>query len=177
MTYSFCLAKGCRNLNHSRKLSSSQCRGSLSALYVEISMASHRYAGNNQSLWTFLPRLLVPHPGRRFKGRTFASATNITWCSDQTKRFFEEQNKCIGHMHQRSGGDSLHEPRVRPRRKSIPNSKTIQTTTVMLYTVQFNVLVMINYFGYESKVDLRVVGAAGLLEQLQLSPRAVAISQ
>lgn len=47
----------------------------------------------------------------------------------------------------------------------------------MVYTVQFNVLVMINYFGYESKVDLRVVRAAGLLEQLQLSPRAVAISQ
>lgn len=47
----------------------------------------------------------------------------------------------------------------------------------MVYTVQFNVLVMINYFGYESKVDLNSVGAAGLLEQLQLSPRAVAISQ
>lgn len=47
----------------------------------------------------------------------------------------------------------------------------------MVYTVQFNVLVMINYFGYESKVDLRVVRPAGLLEQLQLSPRAVAISQ
>lgn len=47
----------------------------------------------------------------------------------------------------------------------------------MVYTVQFNVLVMINYFGYESKVDLSVVAAAGLLEQLQLSPRAAAISQ
>lgn len=36
---------------------------------------------------------------------------------------------------------------------------------------------MINYFGYESKVDLRAVAAAGLLEQSQLSPRAAAISQ
>lgn len=47
----------------------------------------------------------------------------------------------------------------------------------MVYMVQFNVLVMINYFGYESEVDLSAVEAAGLLEQLQLSPRAVAISQ
>lgn len=47
----------------------------------------------------------------------------------------------------------------------------------MVYTVQFNVLVMINYFGYESKAGLSVVGAAGLLEQLQLSSRAAAISQ
>lgn len=47
----------------------------------------------------------------------------------------------------------------------------------MVYTVQFNVLVMINYFGYESEVDLSAVEAAGPLEQLQLSPRAVAISQ
>lgn len=47
----------------------------------------------------------------------------------------------------------------------------------MVYTVQFNVLVMINYFGYESEVDLSAVEVAGLLEQLQLSPRAVAISQ
>lgn len=47
----------------------------------------------------------------------------------------------------------------------------------MVYTVQFNVLVMINYFGYETEVDLSAVEAAGLLEQLQLSPRAVAISQ
>lgn len=47
----------------------------------------------------------------------------------------------------------------------------------MVYTVQFNVLVMINYLGYESEVDLSAVEAAGLLEQLQLSPRAVAISQ
>ena len=47
----------------------------------------------------------------------------------------------------------------------------------MVYTVQLNVLVMINYFGYQGKVDQSAVGAAGLLEQLQLSPRAVAISQ
>lgn len=80
-------------------------------------------------------------------------------------------------MQQGSWGESHHKPCVLSRRKSIPDSKTIQPTTVTVYTVQFNVLVMINYFGYESKVDLRVVGAAGLLEQLQLSPRAVAISQ
>lgn len=53
MKYSFCLLKGCGNLNHSRKLSSSQLRGGLSALYADISAAPRRYAGNNESLLIF----------------------------------------------------------------------------------------------------------------------------
>lgn len=32
--------------------------------------------------------------------------------------------------------------------------KMIQIAEVMAYTVQFNLLVMINYFGYESKTKL-----------------------
>lgn len=57
MKYSFCLWKGCRK----HKVKS---RGSLPALYVDVSMAPHSYAGNNEGLWIFPPWLHLTHPGR-----------------------------------------------------------------------------------------------------------------
>ena len=46
----------------------------------------------------------------------------------------------------------------------------------MVYTIQFNVLVMINYFGRDSKAEpVRMLGKP--LVQLQLSAKAAAISQ
>lgn len=95
MKYSFCLLKGCRNLNHSRTLSSRQSRGSLSALYVDVSMAPDRYAGNNEGLLIFPPWLHVTHPGRLVKGNIFASAASPCNKQHMVKRpnteFFEEQ--------------------------------------------------------------------------------------
>ncbi len=47
----------------------------------------------------------------------------------------------------------------------------------MVYTLQFNLLGMMNYFGYESKAKLNIALAWGLLEHLQEGAMAEAISQ
>lgn len=47
----------------------------------------------------------------------------------------------------------------------------------MVYTLQFNLLVMMNYFGYESKAKLNIALAQGLLEHLQEAAMAEVISQ
>ncbi len=47
----------------------------------------------------------------------------------------------------------------------------------MVYRIQFNLLGMMNYFGYESKAKLNIALARGLLEHLQEAALAEAISQ
>jgi len=48
---------------------------------------------------------------------------------------------------------------------------------VMVYTLQFNLLGMMNYFGFESNAKLNIALAQGLLEHLQQAVMAAAISQ
>lgn len=142
MKYSFCLLKGCRSLNHSRKLSSSQYRGSLSALYVDISMAPHRYAGDSESLLIFSPWLHVLQPGRLFKGHAFASAASP--CNKQhmvkwpNKEFFEEQQRESATCNNGLETNPITSPACFQEGKASPTTKWYKLP--LLWSIQFNLM-------------------------------------